>query len=176
MGLGLAMIWLAAVGPASHAEVVNKDTYWFTVESIAEIGAPADEVWEALVERVGSWWSPAHTYSGEARNLSIEAEPGGCFCERWEGGGAVHLTVLNADPSRLLRLEGSLGPLQAEAVRGVMSWQLVPAEDGTTTLTLDYRVVGHIPSGVGGWAQTVDSVLAEQLQRLERFIETGAPD
>ena len=54
----------------------------FLVRYELVIGAPAATVYESLL-RVGSWWSEKHTYSGDSRNLSIDARAGGCFCESW---------------------------------------------------------------------------------------------
>ena len=33
-----------------------------------------------------AWWDGQHTYSGDAKNLSLRAVPGGCFCERLADG------------------------------------------------------------------------------------------
>ena len=73
------------------------------------------------------WWDPAHTWSGSARNLKLEPKAGGCFCEKLADGGSVqHGRVIFAQPGKLLRLEGALGPLQDMAVTGVLSFNLAP--------------------------------------------------
>jgi uncharacterized protein YndB with AHSA1/START domain len=48
------------------------------------IAVPASKVWETLLhpER---WWPADHTWSGKRENLSLGADVGGCFCERWDG-------------------------------------------------------------------------------------------
>jgi len=53
----------------------------FTVNHEVVVGAPADQVYRSLVGQVDQWWHPAHTYTGDSGNLSIDARPGGCFCE-----------------------------------------------------------------------------------------------
>src|ERR1044072_9518323 len=53
------------------------------------INASAAKVYDASTGQVGSWWNPEHTYSHDAKNLSIDARPGGCFCEKLTNGGGV---------------------------------------------------------------------------------------
>ena len=141
---------------------------------MATISAPADRVYAALGE-VGRWWSPSHTFSRGAGNLSMELHAGGCYCERLKDGGSVQLLqVVYAAPGEGLRLRGALGPLQTEGVDGTLSWTLKPVEGGTS-LTQSYVVVGYIRSGMEQWAPRVDRVLDEQLQRLKSFVEGKSP-
>ena len=130
-------------------------------------------MYQALTERIGSWWDAAHTFSGNAANLSIDARAGGCFCERLSGGGSVqHLTVIHADPGKLLRMSGGLGPLQDLAATGVMSWKMTEA-GGKTALEVTYKVAGYSPGGgVGALSAPVDAVLTAQVRRLAEFVST----
>ncbi len=80
-----------------------------------------------------------------------------------------------ANPSHLLRLDTALGPLQNMAVQGVMTFALKPAADGTT-LQFEYRVNGASQSGLDKLAPDIDGVMMEQLQRLQRYAETGKAD
>ena len=130
---------------------------------------------EKSLGEIGRWWSPSHTFSRDAANLSLELRAGGCFCERLKDGGSVqHLQVVYAAPGEGLRLRGALGPLQVEGVDGTLSWTLKPAEGGTS-LTQSYVVGGYIRSGMEQWAPKVDRVLEEQLQRLKSFVEEKSP-
>lgn len=165
---------LLLVAPAT-AEVVDASGAGFTVRTVVEVAAPPATVYEALVGAVGSWWDPAHTYSGDASRLSIDARPGGCFCEALEGGGVQHLEVVYAQPATRLRLKGGLGPLQGEAITGHLTFDLEPNGEGTR-VTLTYKVVGYAPKGLEAWAAPVDGVLAQALGRLDRFVETGSPE
>jgi len=168
-GLAALSLVLAAAGPA-WAEVKSATPNGFEVISIVTIAAPADRVYSALGE-VGHWWSPSHTFSRDAANLSIELHAGGCFCERLKDGGSVqHLQVVYAAPGEGLRLRGALGPLQMEGVDGTFAWTLKPAEGGTS-VTQSYVVGGYIRGGMELWAPRVDRVLDEQLQRLKSFVE-----
>ena len=54
----------------------------------------------------------------DAKNLSIDARPGGCFCEKLpNGGGVEHARVVYVAPREVLRLSGALGPLQGVGCR-----------------------------------------------------------
>ena len=168
-GLVPLILVLAASGPVA-AEVKSAAPNGFEVVSMATISASVDRVYSALGE-VGRWWSPSHTFSKDAANLSLELRAGGCFCERLKNNGSVqHMQVVYAAPGAGLRLRGALGPLQTEGVDGALSWTLKPAGGGTG-VTLSYVVGGYIRGGVEQWAPRVDRVLDEQLQRLKGYIE-----
>ena len=172
-GLAALILVSAASGTAS-AEVKSVAQNGFEVASAVTIASPPDRVYAALGE-VGRWWSPPHTFSRDAANLSLELHAGGCFCERLKDGGSVqHLQVVYAAPGEGLRLRGALGPLQLEGVDGTLSWALKPAEGGTS-LTQSYVVGGYIRSGMEQWAPRVDRVLEEQLQHLKSFVEEKSP-
>lgn len=165
------------LGPsAAFADVVDSAPAGFTVKAAMDSPASAAQVYRALTERIGSWWENAHTWSGNASNLSIDARPGGCFCEKLpNGGGVQHMTVVYADPGKLLRLSGGLGPLQDLAVTGVMSWTLTES-GGKTTIEVTYKVGGYMPggAGVGALAAPVDTVVTAQLKRLAVFAAASA--
>jgi hypothetical protein len=108
--------------------------------------------------------------------LRIEPRQGGCFCESLPSGGTVeHLSVVYTDPGKALRLTGGLGPLQATAATGALTWEMSGTEDGTT-ITVAYAVGGYVPGGIDSWSAGVDRVVGEQLERLARFIDTGNPE
>ena len=147
----------------------------FLVKLEANINAPAAKVYEALIGQIGSWWNPEHTYSHNAKNLSIDPRPGGCFCEKLpSGGGVEHMRVVYIAPNETVRLSGALGPLQASGVAGSMTWKLSSAGDNTR-VDLSYSVGGFIQGGFEKIAPAVESVLNEQLNRLKLFVETGKP-
>jgi len=156
-----------------RADVLDHAANGFSIRVAVDVGAPAATVWAALID-VKRWWSADHTFSGNAANLSIDARPGGCFCEQLPNGGVRHLTVVYADSGKLLRLNGGLGPLQDLAVSGAMQWKLTEAA-GKTSLELTYKVGGYAPGGVDPLASPVNDVLTEQVQRLKSFVETGRP-
>ena len=172
-GLATAGLLLAS-GGAAWAEVTEAQPHGFQVRHTVEISAPPERVWAALIAPKG-WWEPSHTFSGDAANLTLEARPGGCFCERWSGGGVQHLSVVHVRPNRHLGLWGGLGPLGFEGAAGGFVFTLKPA-GAQTSLTLTYTVGGYVRSGMAQLAPAVDGMLDAQVRRLERLVETGRPD
>jgi len=170
--------FLAAVtvlAATAHAEVRDAGSAGFTVTETADISASPARVYDVIIAPA-RWWSPDHTYSHDAGNLALDARAGGCWCETLPDGGSVmHLMVVNAVPGKMLRLRGALGPLQAMAMDGAMTFDLRPTDNGTR-LTMSYTVGGYSPSGFDDLAKAVDSVLGEQVARLRRSIETGSPE
>ncbi|MDQ0465678.1 uncharacterized protein YndB with AHSA1/START domain [Caulobacter ginsengisoli] len=164
---------LLLAGPAA-AEVVDSQPNGFEVRQSAAIKAPAAKVYADLV-KIGAWWGSDHSWSGDARNITIDARPGGCWCETWAGGGVLHMTVIDAQPGKQLRFAGALGPLSFSGLDGHMAWTL-GEKDGVTTVTWTYAVGGYVRGGLGQWPAGVDKVLTEQLERFKRFEETGKPD
>jgi hypothetical protein len=173
---GAVAILVIVLGPGpARAEVADSSATGFLVRNEVVVRALPGTVYAALVERIGSWWDSEHTFSGDARNLSLEAKPGGCLCERLPGGGGVrHLTVVYAQPGRTLRLLGPMGPLQAQGVAGSMTWALGEAQ-GSTKVVLSYSVGGYVPGGIQTMAGPVDAMLRALLLRLKSYVETGEP-
>ena len=104
----------------TQAELLKSSETGFTARNVVTIAATPDTVWAALIEPA-RWWNPAHSWSGQGANFSFDARAGGCFCEALPNGGSVeHQRVVFANPGKLLRLRGGLGPLQGEAISAVM--------------------------------------------------------
>ncbi len=162
------------VGLAAQTAEAQVAATGFRTRVQLDIRATPAKVFETFLQ-VGDWWSPAHTYSADAKNLSIDARPGGCFCERLpNGGGVEHLRVVYVAPGETLRLAGALGPLQALGVTGSMTLVFKPTFGGTA-LELVYSVGGFSEGGFAQLAPAVQGVLTEQMNRLKAFIETGRP-
>jgi len=168
----LALVVLSGT-PAQSAPPITPNG--FLVKFEVSINAPAAKVYDALVGQVGSWWNPEHTYSHDAKNLSIDPRPGGCFCEKLpNGGGIEHLRVVYVAPPQIVRFSGALGPLQASGLAGSMTWKLTGGPDNTR-LQLSYSVGGFIGGGFEKIAPAVEAMLREQLDRLKLFAEIGKP-
>ncbi len=161
---------LAAASPAA-AEVTAADDNGFTIMWTTTVAAAPGEIWTALGQ-IGRWWNGAHSYSGDAANMTIALQAGGCFCETVPkvAGSVEHMRVVQALSPTLLRLKGELGPLQSMAVTGVMDWTLKPEGSGTR-LQLRYVIAGAIPGGGKALAPPVDQVLGEQFRRLTALVE-----
>jgi uncharacterized protein YndB with AHSA1/START domain len=155
-------------------DVMDSAANGFTVKISVNIHAAPAEVFSRIMQ-IGEWWNPDHTYSGDAHNLSIEGRPGGCFCEKLPTQGSVrHMEVIFVAPGKTLRLTGGLGPLQAFAATGTMTFSLSPTGDGTK-LDVTYAVGGYLPQGMNTLAAPVNDVLTEQTNRLKNYIENGSP-
>lgn len=156
-GLALLAGWAVPAGAA-----VTTTAQGFDIVHEREVAVPPDALFARLL-RIEDWWRGDHSYSGDAANLRLEPLAGGCFCERWRGGEVEHARVVMIMPGRLLRLVGSLGPLQERAVVAVMTFSLTPVAGGKATkLRLDYRVAGPVE----GLGNPVDRVLGLQFERL----------
>jgi hypothetical protein len=157
------------------AEVIDSTDYGFTTRGIVIINADSNTVYRHLVKDINKWWDPDHTFSGQSKNLSIDAKANGCFCEKLDKGGSVrHMAVVYVMPGKMLRMKGGLGPLQSLGVDGSLTFLLYTTGNGTT-IEMSYAVGGYAPGGLQNWASPVDQVLHNQLKRLKNFTETGKP-
>jgi hypothetical protein len=169
-GAALAAALLAG---AARAEVTDRSSAGFEVVEKATVAAPQAKVWSGLM-RPSRWWSGQHTWSGDAKNLSID--PDGCFCERLPKGAVRHMTIAYADGTSQLRMFGALGPLQLTGASGHFAVTL-KAAGAATEVTMSYDVGGYAKGGLAEtYAKPVDQVLGEQLSRLKKYVETGNPD
>jgi uncharacterized protein YndB with AHSA1/START domain len=156
-----------------RAEVQNTREGFFSTKSVILVDVVPAVAWRALT-RIPDWWDPAHTWSGLARNLSLDARAGGCFCEKLKDGGSVqHARVVFAQPGQLLRLDGALGPLQDMPVTGVLTFTLAPDGPGTR-ITMTYQVAGAMSLESSKLAPLVDQVMSGQFERLRSFANTKA--
>ena len=161
--LGAALA--ALVASPALADVQRSSDTDFAVSGSEAVAISPDEVWQRLV-RPAEWWSAEHTWSGDAANLSLDPQAGGCFCETLPGGGSVeHMRVIHAAPGKLLRMVGTLGPLQSETLTGVLSVTVESSGDGAK-LTWTYKVAGKSDIPLADLAPVVDSVVGSQFRTL----------
>jgi uncharacterized protein YndB with AHSA1/START domain len=173
MSTRLALVILL-VPALTGADVVDRTAAGFNVKTVVTVAASPERAFRAVVDDIGSWWDPSHTFSGDARNLSIAANPGGCFCETLKNsGGVAHAVVNHVVPGELLRMTGALGPLQEHAVTGTLTWQFA-ASGQDATITLTYSVGGYFPGGFEKIAGPVDQVLSDQVKRLKAYLERAS--
>ena len=149
---------LAAVlfTPPGRSEVLSAQPAGFSMRARVSIAAEPSKVYRRLLQ-IGRWWNDAHTHSGAALNMKLEAKPGGC----WLATG------------RTLRLDSALGPLHEAGGSGSLNLQLDPEGSGTR-VTLTYVGTGFEPQkGLAAMAPLFDEVLGDAMQRLKRYVETG---
>ncbi len=175
-------IALSGLSPPADAEVKTVTDTGFNVVHVAEVSATPDVIWKRLIAPK-DYWSKAHSWSGSSAGFYIDAQAGGCFCELFQEKGAdgktrttgsvEHMRVIFAQPGKVLRMQGALGPLQSEAVLGTLTVAMEPLKDGKgTKLSFSYVVGGHMRYKVAEIAPAVDKVLGEQFKAL---IEPFAP-
>ncbi len=173
-GLAAILLIIALITPRLLcAEVVEKSPTGFLVHHSVTVRGTTAAAYTAFVEHVGLWWSPSHTFTGDAANLYLEPRAGGCFCERLpNGGSARHLEVLLVAPGALIRMSGGLGPLQGHGVAGSMTWAFTQKGD-STVIDQAYSVGGYFKGGLDKIAPIADKVLDEILASLASYINTG---
>lgn len=157
------------------ATVTDSTSNSFTSRHEASVKVNPGRVYDHFVNNVGQWWDSDHTYSGNARNLRIDPKAGGLFLEKLASGGTVrHMEVVYADPGKLLRMEGGLGPLQQFPVNGVMTL-MITEKQGETQITLTYTVGGYVTGGLAKLSGLVDQVMGQQFGRFIKFCNEQAP-
>lgn len=172
-----AALGAALVCTPAQAEVAASGVGHFTIQAEAETSASPEEAWRAL-SRLNRWWNSEHTYSGDARRMSLDPRAGGCWCERWDGQSVEHgrvILVMERDGVRTLRLLAPLGPLQELGVSGVLTFTLTPHASGAK-INMTYRVAGDPGLGLDQMAPLVDMVLMEQFGRFVRFSASGSAE
>jgi len=160
---------------AADGAVVDSEPAGFTIKIPLHIQAPPATAYQKFVRNVGDWWNSSHTFSGSAKNLSIEEKAMGCFCEKLPDGGAVrHLEVIYLAPGKALVMSGALGPMQSLAGSGTMKLTFTPEGDATR-LEATYSVFGHLAGGLDKFAPLADTMLTDQLTRFKNYVEKGDP-
>lgn len=161
--------------PAS-AEVKSASETGFNIIHMATVDATPDDIWKRLIAPK-DYWSKAHSWSGSTAGFYIDAQANGCFCELFQEadangklktvGSVEHMRVIFAQPGKVLRMQGALGPLQSEAVLGTLTVAMEPVKGTTTTrVSFSYVVGGYMRYKVSEIAPAVDKVLGEQFRNM----------
>lgn len=152
--------------------VLENDSSGFITESSVSIRANALDVFDTFT-KLSEWWDPHHSFSLDAKNLSLNLQVGGHFLEQMgDGQGVIHSTVIFSKRGELLRMSGALGPLQMLGAYGTLTLEFKENKSGVD-LIATYVVMGR---NLQDWAEPVEQVLCEQLVRLKNFVETGDPE
>jgi uncharacterized protein YndB with AHSA1/START domain len=156
----LTMLVAALLWQPATAEVTQASADGAVMEHRFQLAAAPADAWRVLVHPE-QWWPVDHTWSGNRANLGLAPVAGGCYCETWDGGSAEHARVVMAIPGKLLRLRGSLGPLQDMAVTGVLTVSLAANEHGTEAI-VTYRLSGDGSHQLDKFVPVVDKVIGQQ--------------
>ncbi len=176
---------LFALSTPALAEVKTKADNGFSVFHGADVDATPDAIWKRLISPK-DYWNPDHSWSGSVEGFTLDPRPGGCFCEAIleEGAGTKaktlgnveHMRVIFAQPGKVLRMQGALGPLQSEAMLGTLTVAIAPAKSGKgTTVSFSYVAGGYMRYKPDDIASKVDAVIDEQFTRMIKpFVESVA--
>lgn len=160
---------LTLLASPAAAEVVERGPDHFVLRYETGLETTPEDIYGSIGD-IGQWWDSAHTYSGDARNMTLPLEVGACFCERLaDGSDFEHGRVVAADPETGVLLNAPLGPLKGKTTRADLSIGWSGANAGWT-LVMTYVVRGE---GVGAWADGVDAVMQGQYTRLTHYVEYG---
>lgn len=179
IGAGAALLAAAFCLPApAAAKVIDQSEIGFTVAHTAQVAASPDDVWKML-RMPQKWWSQEHSWSGDAANFWLDSQAGGCFCEKLPDdgtglGSVQHARILFAKPGEMMRLSGAFGPLQGEALNGMLTIQIKATPKGSA-LRFDYVVGGYMRFKVADIAPAVDKVIGEQLVGLAKALGGALP-
>jgi hypothetical protein len=167
---------LALFAAPARAEVKTLTEQGFSVLHAADVLAKPEDVWKRLLAPK-DWWNPAHSWSGSAEGFYIDPQAGGCFCELFQekdkGGKIVtkgsveHMRVIFSQPAKVLRMRGSLGPLQSEAATGTLTIAMEPLKSGCRNagqLLLCCRRIYALQDG-GHRTSRADAMLRDQFDR-----------
>lgn len=165
----VAAVIAAAFAGTAPATVESSGQSGFSVAYEADLAIAPRDAYDRWLN-IGEWWSPEHTYSGDARKLSISAAPDGCWCEALNDGGfVVHMRVVHAQPGQRLLFSGGLGPLAYMGVAGAMTVEFKAAGETGTHVSLRYAVGGYDPGDFSKLPALVDGVLNEGFERYKAF-------
>ncbi|PLK27977.1 hypothetical protein C0V72_00005 [Porphyrobacter sp. TH134] len=139
MNAAIAVAFVSFNAPAA-AELTRVTDNSFVSRHEVVVAADPKEVWLTLITPA-DWWRAEHTWSGDAANLTLTPQAGGCFCETIPEvdepgrvtlqGSVEHMRVVQAYPEQALRMQGALGPLQSEPVTGVLTVAISKVDQGT---------------------------------------------
>ena len=181
--LAAAAFGLSAPAAAEVTRTTG-DSFVSRHETVVE--ASPKDVWLALIAPA-DWWRKDHTWSGDAANLTLTPQAGGCFCEtipavdepeRFTLEGSVeHMRVIQAYPESALRMQGALGPLQSEPVIGILTITISTVKQGTR-IVWEYNVGGPMRYEVPVISKAVDGVMGLQVAALGKLLGPvgDAPD
>ena len=140
----------------------------FRIEQEVFIGAPREQVFQALTERAGDWWEFRIAPKGVPSKFTFDPVPGGQFIEKWrENEGAVWGNVYFVNAPEEIRLYGHLG--MQGAVNSSYTYRLME-KDGGTLLQLSHHASGIIQENweqehSEGWKYLLGTLLKNYVEQ-----------
>lgn len=148
--LSLLILLLILTEP-THADILSSTPAGFTTSDSTQVSSVPIAIFLAITGSLNAWWDPEDT-----------AEP------------LRHLTVVQSERGRLVRMSGLVGPLRDTRARGTLAWTLTELR-GRTRVEVRFEASGDPALRLDTMAPAVDALLTDQLQRLKRFVEAGRP-
>lgn len=165
----IAAAALSLFAMPAAAEVVERHPDGFTLCFEVAMETTLEDLLGSLGQ-IGKWWDGAHSYSGDAANMTLAMEPNGCLCEALPNGTAFeHGRVVSIDPATAVLLNAPLGPLKATATKADLRFGWTGANSGWTVV-MTFVVEGP---GLGAYADPVDGVMGGAFARYVRYVEYG---
>lgn len=156
------------ITPISRAELKSSASDGFQVQITKGISLKHDAAYQMFVDDFNQWYDAQHSYSGKAKNLSLNLKQR-CMLETMPNGGFVrHMEIVFHQPGRILRMTGGLGPLQELGVTGALTVRFQPESDNSAQLVVSYNVSGRKSLQLDKIAPAVDQVLSGQFERFAR--------
>lgn len=149
----------------ASAEVISSsdDGFRLTHEATSEL--PPEDLFARMM-KPWTWWDGAHTFSGDANNLSMGDKAGAYWREDWEGGSIIHGQILQVINGKALMLSAPFGPLAPAGATCVWTILISEGEDGGSAILSTHTVSGVPGTGLEELASAVDSVMVAGVERL----------
>ncbi|MEM9838997.1 MAG: hypothetical protein AAF830_07555 [Pseudomonadota bacterium] len=160
-----ACLGAAAALSIASAEVVSSSDSGFQLSHSTTSDLTPDALFERML-KPATWWDGAHTFSGDASNLSMKAEAGAYWREDWDGGSVIHGQVMQVIDGQALMLSAPFGPLAPAGATCVWTMIIAEGEDGGSKLISTHTVSGLPGTGLAELAGAVDSVMVAGVERL----------
>jgi hypothetical protein len=164
----IALAALFATAAPAAAEIVERSENGFTLRFTSATEIVPDEI-PATLQDLPLWWDGAHSYTGDAANLSLDLSPGGCWCEKMpDGTGFEHGRTVSVEDGRIL-FHAPFGPLRGKATRAdlTVTWPAVGRAGEPT-----WVMVVEGP-GLGAMADAVHGVMEAGFYRWVRYLTYG---
>jgi DNA-binding transcriptional ArsR family regulator len=149
--------------PSPQAEIVDIALEW-------PVEASVQRTWQALFDRVQTWWPAAHRAVGGDAAMTFDARLGGQLREaRPDGSGILWYEIIAFDPLRSVDLAGHLATRYGGPAASLLHIEIAPgAREGTSILKLTDSVFGRIgpemrASLASGWQAIVGEGLVAHL-------------
>ena len=153
--------------PSGSARLAIRPYGSFRITQEVTVPVEPARAFALFTDNVAEWWD--HCFSGQPSNLSMDAQPGGLFYERFgEGEGVIHAEFTLVERGKRLVMRGPLG-FHGHALDLVCTVEFEATEDGGTRVSAKAVGAGELEEG---WSDAVDRVWQHFLAgRFQPYVE-----